>query len=253
MRPKFGKTMLRLTAYGLVAVSVTGCNVLTRLSEVGDGPELTKIVNPVARPNYRPVSLPMPTPQVAEDNPNSLWRAGAKAFFKDQRAATVGDIVTVNIAINDNATLNNKTEQTRTNDEDNDLISLGGFEAALDVILPEAVDATDLVDINSSKTTKGDGTVVRDEVITLTVAAIVTQILPNGNLVVRGRQEVRVNFEVRELSITGVVRPEDISSTNTIDYNKMAEARVVYGGRGVLTDLQQPRYGVQLFDIVYPF
>lgn len=121
------------------------------------------------------------------------------------------------------------------------------------MILPEAVTPGDLADINSSKSTKGDGTVVRDEVITLTVAAIVTQVLPNGNLVLRGRQEIRVNFEVRELWITGVVRPEDISSTNTIDYSKMAEARVVYGGRGVLTDMQQPRYGVQLFDIIYPF
>ena len=121
------------------------------------------------------------------------------------------------------------------------------------MILSEAVTPGDLADINSSKSTKGGGTVVRDEVITLTVAAIVTQVLPNGNLVLRGRQKIRVNFKVRELWITGVVRPEDISSTNTIDYSKMAEARVVYGGRGVLTDIQQPRYGVLLFDIIYPF
>jgi flagellar L-ring protein precursor FlgH len=121
------------------------------------------------------------------------------------------------------------------------------------VILPEAVSPTDITDINSSKSTVGDGSVERDEVITLTVAAIVTQVLPNGNLIVRGRQEVRVNFEVRELAITGVVRPEDISSSDTVDYSKMAEARVVYGGRGVLTDMQQPRYGVPLFDIIYPF
>lgn len=253
MKRSTKKTAFRFGCMAAAAALLAGCNTLERLSEVGRTPELTPIENPVRDPAYEPITLPMPRAQQVSYQPNSLWRTGAKAFFKDQRAATVGDIVTVNIAINDNATLNNKTEQTRTNDEDNDLISLGGFEAALDVILPEAVDATDLVDINSSKTTKGDGTVVRDEVITLTVAAIVTQILPNGNLVVRGRQEVRVNFEVRELSITGVVRPEDISSTNTIDYSKMAEARVVYGGRGVLTDIQQPRYGVQLFDIIYPF
>lgn len=235
------------------AALLAGCSTIDRLSQVGQTPELTPIENPVRDANYEPVTLPMPRAQPASYQPNSLWRTGAKAFFKDQRAAMIGDILTVNISINDKATLNNKTEQTRTNDEDNDISKLLGFEAALDVILPEAVAPTDIADINSSKTTTGNGTLVRDEVITLTVAAIVTQILPNGNFVVRGRQEVRVNFEVRELAITGVVRPEDISSTNTIDYNKMAEARVVYGGRGVLTDMQQPRYGVQLFDIIYPF
>ena len=112
MGPKIGQTMLRLTAYGLVALTVTGCNVLTRLSEVGDGPELTKIVNPVARPDYRPVSLPMPTPQVAEDNPNSLWRAGAKAFFKDHRAKEIGDVLTVKLDFTDTATFENKTLTT---------------------------------------------------------------------------------------------------------------------------------------------
>ncbi len=145
------------------------------------------------------------------------------------------------------------TERALDTERDEDFAKPLGFESSLDAILPEAVTPADLVDINSSKTTKGDGTVVRDEVITLAVAAIVTQVLPNGNLVIRGRREVRVNFEVRELWITGVVRPEDISSTDTIDYSKMAEARVIYGGRGVLTDMQQPRYGVQLFDIIYPF
>ncbi|MBT6829576.1 MAG: flagellar basal body L-ring protein FlgH [Rhodospirillaceae bacterium] len=235
------------------AALLAGCSTLDRLSRVGQEPELTPIENPVREANYEPITLPMPRAQPASYRPNSLWRTGAKAFFKDQRAAQIGDILTVNISINDEATLNNRTEQTRTNDEDNDISKLLGFEGAFDAILPEAVDPTDITDINSSKSTIGDGSVARDEVITLTVAAIVTQILPNGNFVIRGRQAIRVNFEVRELAITGVVRPEDISSTNTIDYNKMAEARVVYGGRGVLTDMQQPRYGVQLFDIIYPF
>jgi flagellar L-ring protein FlgH len=81
----------------------------------------------------------------------------------------------------------------------------------------------------------------------------VTQVLPNGNLVVQGRQELRVNFEVRELQITGVIRQQDISSTNTVSYTKLAEARISYGGRGQLTDVQQPRYGQQLLDIIAPF
>jgi len=243
----------RVGCMAAAAALLAGCNTIERLSQIGKTPELTPIENPLREAGYEPVTLPMPRAQTVSYRPNSLWRTGAKAFFKDQRASTIGDIVTVNISINDKATLNNKTEQTRTNDEDNDISKLLGFESALDVILPEAVDPTDITDINSSKSTKGDATTERDEVITLTVAAIVTQILPNGNFVIQGRQEVRVNFEVRELWITGVIRPEDISSSNTIDYSKMAEARVIYGGRGVLTDMQQPRYGVQLFDIVYPF
>ena len=243
----------RVGCMAAAAALLAGCNTIERLSQVGKTPELTPIENPLREAGYEPVTLPMPRAQTVSYRPNSLWRTGAKAFFKDQRASTIGDIVTVNISINDKATLNNKTEQTRTNDEDNDISKLLGFESALDVILPEALDPTDITDINSSKSTKGNATTVRDEVITLTVAAIVTQILPNGNFVIQGRQEVRVNFEVRELWITGVIRPEDISSSNTIDYSKMAEARVIYGGHGVLTDMQQPRYGVQQFDIVYPF
>jgi flagellar L-ring protein precursor FlgH len=247
------KSLSRMGCIVAAAAALAGCNTLDRLSQVGATPELKPIENPVRAADYEPVTLPMPRIEQASYRPNSLWRTGAKAFFKDQRASTVGDIVTVNISINDKATLNNKTEQSRTNDEDNDLTKLLGFESSLHAILPEAVTPGDLADINSSKSTTGDGTVERVETITLTVAGIVTQILPNGNFVIQGRQEMRVNYEVRELWLTGVVRPEDISSTNTIDYSKMAEARVVYGGRGVLSELQQPRYGVQLFDILYPF
>ena len=199
MKRPSDRSMYRFGCLVAAAALLAGCSTIERLSRVGETPKLSPIENPVRDPGYESVTLPMPRVQQASYRPNSLWRTGAKAFFKDQRASTVGDIVTVIIAINDNATLNNKTEQTRTNDEDNDLTKLLGFESSLDAILPEAVTPGDLADINSSKSTKGDGTVVRDEVITLTVAGIVTQVLPNGNLVLRGRQEVRVNFEVREL------------------------------------------------------
>ena len=253
MRPKIGQTMLRLTAFGLVAVSVTGCNVLSRLSEVGDGPELTKIVNPVARPDYRPVSLPMPTPQVAEDNPNSLWRAGAKAFFKDHRAKEIGDVLTVKLDFTDKATFDNTTTRERDDSEDTNITQLLGLEAEFSKVLPQAVSATSLLSFDSAHETKGEGNIDRSEEVDLTFAAVVTQILPNGSLVIVGRQEIRVNSELRELMVTGVVRPSDIDSDNIITHEKIAEMRVAYGGSGTLSQLQQPRWGTQIWDIIFPF
>ena len=253
MGPKIGQTMLRLTAYGLVALTVTGCNVLSRLSEVGDGPELTKIVNPVARPDYRPVSLPMPTPQVAEDNPNSLWRAGAKAFFKDHRAKEIGDVLTVKLDFTDKATFDNVTTRERDDSEDTNITQLLGLEAEFSKVLPQAVSAASLLSFDNAHETKGEGKVDRQEVISLTFAAVVTQILPNGSLVIVGRQEIRVNSELRELMVTGVVRPSDIDSDNTISHEKIAEMRVAYGGSGTISQLQQPRWGTQIWDIIFPF
>jgi flagellar L-ring protein precursor FlgH len=245
--------MLRLTAYGLVALTVTGCNVLSRLSEVGDGPELTKIVNPVARPDYRPVSLPMPTPQVAEDNPNSLWRAGAKAFFKDHRAKEIGDVLTVKLDFTDKATFDNVTTRERDDSEDTNITQLLGLEAEFSKVLPQAVSAASLLSFDNAHETKGEGKVDRQEVISLTFAAVVTQILPNGSLVIVGRQEILVNLELRELMVTGVVRPSDIDSDNTISHEKIAEMRVAYGGSGTISQLQQPRWGTQIWDIIFPF
>ncbi len=246
--------MLRTTAMALVIGAVSGCNMFTRLSEVGDGPQLADIQNPVAAPGYQPVSMPMPAPQIVEDNPNSLWRAGAKAFFKDHRAKEVGDILTVRLALDDSATLENTTERDRSDNEDFDFNDFLGYEDALDSVLPESIDAPgQIVNFSSVHSTEGEGDITRSEQVNLEFAAIVTQILPNGNLVIMGRQEVRVNAELRELLVTGIVRTSDIDTDNTVDHTKIAEMRVGYGGRGSLSDLQQPRWGMQIWDIIFPF
>jgi len=181
-----------------------------------------------------------------------LWRPGSRDFFKDQRASTVGDILTVTIDISDNATLSNSTSRSRVAAE-NTSATLPGYEASLDQILPEAVVPSNLVDLDSDGSTTGAGSITRSESPALQVAATVLQILPNGNLVIAGRQEVRVNFEVRELLITGGIRPQYIDTTNQISYEKIAEARIRYGGRGQLSDVQQPRYGQQIYDLIWPF
>ena len=253
MERTFARHSLRFAAIALAVAALAGCNTLTRLSEVGGGPELSKITNPTARPSYRPVSLPMPAPRQAEVNPNSLWRAGARAFFKDQRAKEVGDILTVSLDLADSATLANTSTRARDDDETASVTGLLGLEDEFTKMLPEGLDNATMLAFDQTHNTSGIGAITRSETIALSFAAVVTQILPTGNLVIMGRQEVRVNAEMRELMVTGVVRPEDIDSTNTVAHEDIAEMRVAYGGRGTMSDLQQPRWGTQIWDIVFPF
>ncbi len=243
------KRVLRVIALLTVPSLAGGCAGLERLRWLGDTPPLAAIDNPTTLPGYRPVQMPMPAPQPAVYQPNSLWRTGSRAFFKDQRAHQIGDILTVTVNITDKATFENETQRSRTTKEDS---GIDGFYKAKVPILNAAV-PTKIFSADSTSQADGKGSVDRKEALQTNVAAVVTQVLPNGNLVVEGKQEVRVNFEIRELIVAGIVRPEDIQSDNTIDSSKIAEARIAYGGRGQITDVQQPRYGQQVLDVILPF
>ncbi|MGE4561714.1 MAG: flagellar basal body L-ring protein FlgH, partial [Rhodospirillales bacterium] len=189
---RIGPAALRYALLGLTLTILSGCNLATRLSEIGDGPEVSQIQNPMSRADYTPVSLPMPTPLIVEDNPNSLWRAGARAFFKDHRAKAVGDIVTVKIDLDDKAEMDNSTERERADTEDTDLTKFLGLELELAKRLPQGIGTT-TTSFGAAHKTKGDGAIDRSEVITVKIAAVVTQILPNGALVLVGRQEILIN------------------------------------------------------------
>jgi flagellar L-ring protein FlgH len=239
----------RLPFVVLVAAgSLAGCSAATRVSQIGEMPPLTTIQDPHQQPGYKPVSLPMPTPMVGERRPNSLWQSGSRAFFKDQRAANVGDILTVAINFDEKAIFNDETQRQRTSAENEQLNNFFGLQAKL----PNSV-GSNPINVAGASNHDGKATMNREEQVNLQVAALVMQVLPNGNLVVQGHQEFRVNYEVRELQLMGVIRPQDITSTNTVDYSKLAEARISYGGRGQLMDIQQPRYGQQFLDILQPF
>lgn len=241
-------------------VPLAACGTAERLANVGRAPKMSPIED-VAAPAYEPSignqGYAYRTPGVDGSQPaqasSSLFRTGSRAFFRDQRAARIGDVLTVEIKIADKADVDNTTTRTRTNSENAQLPALFGLESQLSKFLPNAVDPNNLANLGSQSRSTGNGQTQRKEVIELTLAAIVTGVLPNGNLVIRGRQEVRVNFEVRELVIAGIVRPEDISRRNTIPHTQIAEARVSYGGRGQLTDVQQARYGQQIYDALFPF
>jgi flagellar L-ring protein precursor FlgH len=230
-----------------------GCGNLQRLSEIGRAPGMTPVTDPTSDPKWRPVTMPMPRAEAAPREPASLWRTGSRAFFKDQRAAQVGDIVTILVNTTDTADVENATTATRTGTESMGLPNLFGLESALPKILAKAVNASTLVNANSANNAAGTGVIKRNETVTLRLAGVVTQVLPNGNLVVAARQEMRVNNELRELQVSGVIRPQDIASDNTVPHDRMAEARISYGGRGQLTDVQTPRYGQQALDLLLPF
>ena len=246
-------TVLRLIMLILSAHFLGSCNMLTRLSEMKNGPEVSAISNPINRPKYRPVSMPMPMPRNVIRKANSLWRPGARAFFRDQRASEVGDILTVKLSIEDSAALANKTTGARNDTEDGDVTNLLGLENEFTKVLPQGLAAATALSLGTKRATEGSGAIDRSEKLAITIAAVVTQVLPNGNLVIFARQELKVNFELREVLVTGVIRPEDINSANEIWHSKIAEMRVAYGGRGTMSDLQQPRYGTRMVDIIFPF
>jgi flagellar L-ring protein precursor FlgH len=253
-RAENASTIRRLLLTGaLLATSAlaSGCSSIDRLSQIGEQPKLAAIENPTSQPGYKPVQMPMPKPETASYNANSLWRNGSRAFFKDQRAARIGDLLTVTVNITDKANIANETQRSRTNKEDSGITDFIGAQT-LGVQAKKVLPGKILV-ADSTASSDGKGSVNRQEALQTNVAAVVTQVLPNGNLVVEGKQEIRVNFEIRELIVAGIVRPEDIQSDNTIDSSKIAQARIAYGGRGQITDVQQPRYGQQVMDVLLPF
>jgi flagellar L-ring protein precursor FlgH len=242
---------IALTGTLLTVVSIaSGCSSIDRLSQIGEQPKLSSIDNPTTAPGYKPVQMPMPKPETVSYNANSLWRNGSRSFFKDQRAHQIGDLLTVTVNITDQANFANETQRSRTATEDSGITAFLGSNllTGKTTALPGR-----LLTADSTSATDGKGSIQRQETLQTNVAAVVTQLLPNGNLVVEGRQEIRVNYEKRELIVAGIVRPEDIQSDNTIDSSKIAQARIAYGGHGEISDLQQPRYGSQVMDVLLPF
>ena len=198
-------------------------------------------------------STAKPATPPAASTANSLWRAGARAFFIDQRASKPGDILTVLININDNAKLSNNTVASRQNATKGQISHVLGLETALAKIMPKGFDPANAIDQSGSTSSTGAGSVDRQEQVSMTVAAVVTGVLPNGNLIIQGSQEVKTNQELRELTVSGIVRPEDISSANTINHTQIAEARIEYGGRGDLSRVSRTPSGQALMETFSPF
>ena len=253
------RIMLARPMLAIALLLLAGCGAAGRLAAVGKVPRFTPVeaapapVLETSLGRQGDINRAGAAGVLAPVASASLFRSGAGAFFRDQRAGRVGDILTVRIRINDRAELGNSTSRSRTGSEGAGLSALLGLQAPLAKLLPGAVDPASLVASDSTSRSDGNGAISRSETINMTVAATVVGVLPNGNLAIRGRQEMRVNYELRELVISGIVRPEDIARDNSIPHSQIAEARISYGGRGRLSDAQQDRWGQQIYDALFPF
>ncbi len=216
----------------LPLLALSGCGALSRLSDVGRPPSMDPTTDPTRTPGWRPVSMPMPAPEPPPPAGDSLWRPGSRAFFKDRRAARVGDLVTVLVNMTDAAQVNNSSTATRTSSDAMGVPNLFGLENVMQHVFVKPINPAKLVTTNSTNTNVGTGQIQRNETVTLRLAGVVTQVLPNGNLVVLAHQQFRVDNELRDLRVSGVIRPEDIASDNTVQHDRMAEARIAYGGKG---------------------
>lgn len=224
-----------------------------RSDHLGKAPSFTSAVQAPEHVAMIDPGLPIRIEETRPVDASSLWSGTRQSLLGDRRAVVRGDILTVVIEIDEKAEISNATDRSRSGSENLGIPGFLGLPQRLDESLPEGASSSELVGINSSSSSSGDGSVKRKEKLTLRVAATVVEVLPNGVLSIAGSQELRVNFELRELLVTGFVRPEDISRQNEITYDKIASARVSYGGRGQITDVQQPRLGQQVLDAVLPF
>lgn len=245
-----GMSEMMMRCLMVAVLALAGCG---KLEQVGRAPEFSGLEGTNQNYALYSAALPEDTPAATATDASSLWTAGNESLFGDRRAARRGDILTVVIEIDDSASISNSTGRSRSGEQSGGIPDLLGIPQRLNESLPEGASMGDAFDMDSSSTFKGQGSVSRKEKLTLRVAATVVEELPNGVLKVEGQQEVRVNFEMRELIVTGYVRPSDISRDNEITYDKIAGARIAYGGRGQITDMQQPTYGQQVADIVMPF
>jgi flagellar L-ring protein FlgH len=233
-----------------LCVALSGCG---KLGQVGRAPDFTGLEGSGQHYAMYSATLPEDVTAATPSDASSLWSGETGSLFGDRRAAGRGDILTVVIEIDDSASISNSTGRNRSGSQKSGLPELFGIPQRIDESLPDGASMAEAYESKSSSTFKGTGSVSRNEQLTLRIAATVVEELPNGVLRIEGQQEVRVNFELRELIVTGFVRPIDISRQNEITYDKIAGARVSYGGRGQISDFQQPTYGQQAADIVLPF
>ena len=244
---------MRLPSLIAALTAILSLSACSDLADVGQAPEFTPLVPNLEHHALYNLPIPEVTDRRRATDTASLWSSGQRSLLGDRRANRPGDILTVVIEIDDQAEISNSSARGRSGSQSMGVPQLLGIPQVIDNYLPEGASMADAVSMDSSSSFQGSGTVSRNERLTLRVATTIIERLPNGVVRIEGSQEVRVNNELRELIVTGYIRPEDISRRNEIEYDRIAGARISYGGRGQISQMQQPRYGQQVVDIVMPF
>jgi flagellar L-ring protein FlgH len=250
-------TRIRPLAILALVAALAGCN--GQIDHLGRPPSMSTIgttaegARPILTAERAAIAVPPPQPARYAYQQGSLWNGGPQGLLGDKRARGRGDILTIVIEIDEEAEIRNSTQRSRSGSEEMSVGALFGLDNNIEKLLAGDATLEPGVELGSDSSSRGSGSVRRNEKLTLRLAATVVDVLPNGHFVIQGDQEVRVNYELRDLQITGIVRPEDISRHNEIFYDKIAGARIAYGGRGQIMDVQQPRYGQQVTDMVLPF
>jgi flagellar L-ring protein precursor FlgH len=244
------RTCLSLAGLALAALLPAGCG---RLDHLGRPPSFSELDETTQHLALYSNPMPLVADAAAPSDAASLWTSSRSSLLGDRRAGSRGDILTVVIEIDDSAQISNATDRSRDGAVGMQMPELFGIPQRLDRRLPEGATMADAVDISGASTFEGQGSVSRQERLALRVAATVVEELPNGVLRIEGSQEVRVNNELRELLVSGFVRPADISRQNEITYDRIAGARIAYGGRGQITAMQEPGWGQQVVDAVVPW
>lgn len=235
----------------IMSLVVNACSGVKELKTAITGANLSETDN-LKDSEHQPIKTPLPTPITEQPNQNSLWQPGARSFFKDQRASQPGDILTVSIDINDSASMNNTSSKSRTSQNNSVISKLAGAETGLKKYFP-GISPPTIFDTKSSPSHSGSGTINRSEKVNLEVAAMVVELLSNGNLFIKGEQEVLVNSELRKLYVSGIISRADIEPGNIVSSRRISQARIYYGGEGEVNDVQQDKWGNKVIEAIMPF
>ncbi len=198
-------------------------------------------------------SLPMTEEKILPPNEGGIYSVKSKNLYQDNRARRVGDILLVKIVETSSGKKSANTKTSRASSLTGGISSFFGFEQSLLTKGGEHTPSRTSMDADLSSGFEGKAETSRDSVVSATISAKVMEVTMDGNLIIQGYREVRVNNETQHIILSGIVRPTDISQDNSILSSSIADARIEYNGTGTLADRQQPGWLANAIDVIWPF